>query len=136
MTVARRVEAVQPHHALLAVLTAFYLVGAVTMTFAPDNQLFTQGTRPVFELASPLMWAAWFLTASAMTFALALRVTGPRQVAAWVVVIPSQTVWIGAGLIAVWVEDRGSAMAVVFTVTVFAFTLVTAGVTYREFRKR
>lgn len=131
--VARRVEAIQPHHALLSVLTGFYLVGAFTLTFAPDTQLFTQGSRPVFDLMSPNAWALWFLIASMTTAAVLTRLTGPRQVLAWLVVLPSQTVWIGAGLIAVLMLGKGSALGVLFPVTVFAFTLVTAWVTWRAY---
>lgn len=133
LAVARRVDAIQPHHALLGVLTGFYVLGAFTATFAPHNQLFTQGTQPVFALLSPLAWAAWFLVASVATAAVMARLTGPRQVFAWLIVLPSQTVWIGAGLIAVLVQDVGSAFGVVFPVTVLAFTLVTVWVTWRAY---
>lgn len=133
MQVARRVERVQAHHLLLGVLTLFYFVGAFTITFAPDVQLFTEGTRPVFDLLPPGMWAAWFLAASFACGALATHLTGRRQIVTWAVVIPSQTIWISAGLIAVWWQGRGSALAVVFTVTVFLFTLVTVWVAWRAY---
>lgn len=133
MAVANRMDSVQAHEALLTILAAFYFVGAFTLVFAPDNQLFAQGTRPVFALLPPLAWAAWFLVACVATTVLAIRVTGPRQFVAWSVVIPSQTVWNGAGLIAVLLQDSGSAMAVVFTVTVLAYTLVTVWLTWRAY---
>lgn len=130
---ARRVESIQPHHALLSVLTGFYMLGAFALAFAPDNQLFTQGARPVFALLSPLSWAVWFLVASMVTASTLARLTGPRQVITWLVVLPSQTVWIGAGLIAVFMQGKGSAMGVLFPVTVLGFTLVTVWVAWRAY---
>lgn len=113
------------HHALVIVVAGLHLLGAVTLTFAPDNQLFTQGTRPVFDLFPPEVWAVAFLVGGLAAASLVHRVTGRRQMLTWLTVLPSQTVWIGASFMAV-ARGGGSAMGVVFLIAVLAFTCITA----------
>lgn len=129
---AHRVEEVRAHHALLGVTTGFYLLGAFTLAFSPDVQLFTQGTRPVFALFPPLVWAVWFVIAGGLVGSLCWRLSGRRQIATWMVALPCQTVWIAASLIAV-ARGGGSSMGAVFLTVVFAFSLVTVFVTWRAY---
>lgn len=117
---------------LLAVVAALHLVGAWTLVFAPDNQLFTQGTRPVFALFPPAVWAVAFLIGGLGAASLLWRFTGPRQLITWFTVLPSQTMWIGASVIAV-AHGGGSAMGVVFLPAVLAFTVITAVVVAFDF---
>jgi hypothetical protein len=125
LTMVARWPRVDGERALLIVVTALHGIGAFTLLFAPDAQLFTQGTRPVFALFPPQVWAVAFLIGSTCAAMLLRRVTGPRQLATWLTVLPTQAVWLGASLMAVS-HGGGSAMGVVFLTAVLAFTVVTA----------
>lgn len=83
---------------LVAIVAGMHLLGALTMLFAPDAQLLTQGTRPVFALLAPPLWAVLFTVGGLTALMLLWRVTGPTQVATWMTVLPTQTVWLGASL--------------------------------------
>lgn len=111
--------------ALVVVVAGLHLVGAYTLLFAPDNQLFTQGTRPVFELFPPAVWAVAFLIGGGAACTLLFRVTAAGQVVTWATVLPTQSVWIGASIMAVY-RGGGSAMGVVFLSAVWLFTAITA----------
>lgn len=130
--VARWSEGFRWPQALVSIVAGLHLVGAFTLTFAPTNQLFTQGTRPVFELFPPPVWAVAFLVGGLGAASLLHRVTGWRQVATWLTVLPTQTVWIAASIMAV-AGGGGSAMGVVFLCAVFLFTAVTAGVVAHDY---
>lgn len=117
---------------LLLVVAFLHLAGAYTLVFAPHSQLFTQGTRPVFDLFPPPVWAVAFLIGGAGAASLLHRFTGGRQMLTWFTVLPTQTVWIGASVIAV-AHGGGSAMGVVFLLSVLAFTVITAGVVAFDF---
>jgi len=138
MTVGRWFARLDLADALVAVVAALHLVAAFTLVAAPDNQLFTQGTRPVFDLFPPPVWFAAFLIGGLAAASLLFRVTGLRQVLTWITVLPTQTVWLAASILAVRegvVDDRpiGSAMGVVFLSAVLAFTAITAGVVAHDF---
>jgi hypothetical protein len=113
------------NRALVGVVAGLHLWGAVTLLAAPDSQLFTQGTRPVFTLFPPQGWAVPFLIGGAFTASLMWRLSLPRLAVAWFTVLPSQTVWLSASIIAV-LSGGGSAMGVVFLSAVLAFTAITA----------
>lgn len=120
------------HTALVGVVAFMHLAGAFTLTFAPDAQLFTQGTRPVFDLFPPSVWAVAFLVGGTAAASLLHQVTVGRQLVAWFTVLPTQTMWIAASIMAVW-RGGGSAMGVVFLTSVFAFTSITAGVVAHDY---
>jgi tryptophan-rich sensory protein len=118
--------------ALVFVVTALHLIAAVTLVAAPHVQLFTQGTRPVFSLFPPPVWAAAFLLGGLASGSLLFRLSGRRLAVALFTVYPTQTMWIGASVIAVW-QGRGSSMGVVFLTAVFAFTVITGAVAAADF---
>jgi hypothetical protein len=132
LDVVRTLRRFPAAHALVSVVSVLHLWGAVTLLLAPDNQLFTQGTRPVFALFPPLVWAVAFAVGGLASASLLLRVTVPRQLVAWFTVLPSQTVWIAASVIAV-LSGAGSAMGIVFLTAVLAFTTITAIVVAVDF---
>lgn len=111
--------------ALIGIIALLHLWAAVTLTFAPHSQLFTQGTRPVFALFPPAGWAVAFLVGGFATAQLTRSVTGVGQFLTWLTVLPTQSVWLGASVIAV-THGGGSAMGVVFLSAVWLFTAVTA----------
>lgn len=111
--------------ALVSVVAGLHLFGAYTLLFAPNNQLFTQGTRPVFELFPPLVWALAFLIGGTAALTLLFRVTAAGQIITWATVLPTQAVWISASIMAV-LRGGGSAMGVVFLSAVWLFTAITA----------
>lgn len=126
LTVVARWPRIEGERALLIVVAAAHALAAVTLWAAPHAQLFTQGTRPVFALFPPQVWAFAFLIGSACAVMLLQRVTWRRQIATWVLtVLPTQIVWLSASLMAVS-RGGGSAMGVVFLTVVLAFTAVTA----------
>jgi hypothetical protein len=110
---------------MVAVVTVMHLLGAVMLLAAPRNQLFTQGASPALTLFPPPLWAALFLLGGLSAASLLHRFTGPRQFAAWLFVIPTQCVWVGASAFAV-LSGRGGAMSVVFLPALLAWTVITA----------
>lgn len=107
------------------VLSAFNVWLALILLLAPDAQVFTQGSLPPFRLMSPEVWAVGFAAGGVAAGALAWQVTGARQVVAWLLIFPAQTVWLGASIIAV-LGGSGSAIAVVLWSVILAFTALTA----------
>lgn len=109
---------------LMGVVALLHLWGGVNMLFAPRN-LFTEGTRPVFALAPPVVWGCIFLLGGVLVALLISRVTAVRQVITWMVVVPTQTVWLAASVLAV-LQGRGTAMGVTFLVAAWLWTVITA----------
>ena len=98
----------------LAACTAFHLLIAGALFFAPDHQVFNAGTKPIFDLASRYVWGAACLSAAVTGALLLQRRTMFRQMATWYVVIPLGFMWSGTFLIAL-IAGQGSAIgAVVF----------------------
>lgn len=124
------------HHVLVRALTGVVAVihcwAAVTLLLAPDAQLFTQGTWPMFELAGREVWAAGFAVGGASATLLATKSTALRLWVTWMAVLTAQSMWLGAAALAV-ISGRGSAMAVVFLTGMVAFTAITAGATAAEY---
>jgi hypothetical protein len=125
LTVVARWPRIEGEWALLVVVAALHGIAAFTLLAAPNAQLFTQGTRPVFALFPPPLWAVAFLIGSACAVMLLQGVTARRQLATWMTVLPTQAVWWAASVMAVS-RGGGSAMGVVFLTAVLAFTAVTA----------
>lgn len=119
--------------ALVIVVAALHLIGAYALTFAPGAQLFTQDTLPVFALFPPQVWAVAFLLGGLGAVSLLHRVTAFRQVFTWTLIIPTQTMWLGASLLAVLLTSGGSVMMVVYLAGVLAFTTITALVMAHDF---
>jgi hypothetical protein len=125
LTVTAKWPDIGPEQALLMVVAALHGLGAMALIMAPDVQLFTQGTRPVFDLFPPNVWAVAFIVGALCACALLQRPTAVRQLLTWITVLPTQAVWLAASVMAVS-RGGGSAMGVVFLMAVFAFTVVTA----------
>ena len=111
--------------ALVGVIAVVHVWASITLTLAPHSQLFTQGTRPVFDLFPPLGWSVAFASSGIFAAVLAQRISGPRQFLAWFTVLPTQSVWLGASVLAV-IHGGGSAMGVVFLSAVWLLTAITA----------
>lgn len=111
--------------AMLAVVTALHLLGAVTIAFAPTSQLINVGTRPAFQTLPRPVWAVLFLLGGVGALSLLVRVTVLRQLFAWFLCVPTQAMWAAASILAV-LEGGGSAMAVVFLPAVLVWTCLTA----------
>lgn len=109
---------------LVVICSAFHLVGAGAIAFAPHHQLITQGTRPVFEqvdmtlqaleipLTSRAVWAALFFAAGIAALTLTLRVSTARQLVTWFLVIPIGFDWSATFVLSV-LNGGGSAMGAV-----------------------
>lgn len=97
---------------LLGWCAAFHLLTAVTLAIFPRDQVLTEGTRPVLELASRYVWAVVF-AAAGVAVAWLLR---PRRRAAripvWAAVLGLGGMWLTAFFLAV-LDGRGSALGVV-----------------------
>lgn len=97
---------------LLALCVVFHLWMAVTVAFAPERQVITQGTAQVFELAPRGFWAFAYLVAAIGATALMARVTPITQLVTWLTVFPLASTWIGAFTLAV-LKGEGSAIGVI-----------------------
>jgi hypothetical protein len=109
----------------VGIVAVMHLWLAFTLVFAPRVQVLTQGSRPAFDLFPPERWAVWLALGGIAATALAVRVTAVRQVLAWFVVAPAQTVWLAASVLAV-TQGGGSAIGVVLWSVLLAFTALTA----------
>jgi hypothetical protein len=109
----------------VGIVAVMHLWLAVTLVLAPRVQVLTQGSRPAFDLMPPEWWAVWLAVGGIIAVALVLRVTAVRQVFAWLVVAPAQTVWLAASVLAV-TQGGGSAIGVVLWSVLLAFTALTA----------
>ena len=125
MAVARWYQRVDWDRVAVSIIAAFYLWLALTLLLAPSSQVLTQGSRPAFDLFPPDRWAVGFLIGALAAVLLAQHVTGPRQVVAWLLIFPAQTVWLGASVLAV-LQGGGSAIGVVLWSVILAFTALTA----------
>lgn len=110
---------------MVAVVAALHLMGAVTLAFAPRQQLINVGTQPAFAFMPPAAWAVLFLAGGLSALAVLHRFTGLRQFATWITCVPAQATWAAASLLAVF-DGHGSAMAVAFLPAVLAWTVITA----------
>lgn len=97
---------------LLGWCVLFHAATALTLATAPWHQLLTQGTAPVFELASRYVWAAAFAAAAALSGALLHRPRPVLQALTWLTVMFLGGVWLTAFSLAVW-DGAGSALGVV-----------------------
>lgn len=109
----------------VGIVAVMHLWLAFTLVFAPRVQVLTQGSRPAFALMPPEWWAVWLVLGGIAAAALAVRVTAVRQVFAWLLVAPAQTVWLAASVLAV-TRGGGSAIGVVLWSVLLAFTVLTA----------
>jgi tryptophan-rich sensory protein len=109
---------------MLAAITVMHMLGAFTLAFAPRGQLVNVGTRPVFDLFPPHVWAVLFLLGGLSSASLLHRFTAPRQALAGFLTVGTQAVWAYAADLAV-IQGDGSAMAVVFLPMIVAVTVLT-----------
>jgi hypothetical protein len=109
----------------VGIVAVMHLWLAFTLVFAPRVQVVTQGSRPAFDVMPPDRWAVWLAIGGTAAALLAARVTAWRQVIAWVVVAPAQTMWLAASVLAV-TQGGGSAIGVVLWSVLLAFTALTA----------
>lgn len=110
----------------VAVVAAFQVGLAMTLTFASRALVFTPGTQPAFALWSPQVWTVTFLVGGTLTAMLAWRVTAVTQIAAWAVVIPVHIIWLGASVISAVTHKGGSAVGIVVWTALLAFTVLAA----------
>ncbi|NUP83919.1 MAG: hypothetical protein HOV96_40975 [Nonomuraea sp.] len=132
LTVVQRLRKFPVARALLTVVMVLHLWGALTLIYAPHVQLFTQGTRPVFDLFPPGVWAVAFCVGGVTAAALLARFTIPRMFVTWLTVLPTQAVWLAASVLAVS-RGGGSAMGIVFLTPVLASTAITAVVVAMDY---
>ena len=98
----------------LGACSAFHLLLAGALLFAPDHQVYNAGTKPIFDLAPRWLWGLACLSAGVTALLVLHRPTMLRQMATWYVVIPLGSMWSGTFLLAL-VNGYGSAIgAVVF----------------------
>lgn len=121
---------------LLTVVAAMHTWLALTLLLAPDSQLFTQGTSPMFALAAPAKWAVGFAVGGAAAWMLLLRSTTTRLWITWLTVLPVQVMWLGAAVLAVVFGSGGSATSVVFLSAIVAFTAITTITVWSEHTSR
>lgn len=96
---------------LIAWCAAFHLAMAAPLAFAPEMQIISAGTQPVFEIASRYVWAGIFLTAGLLAVTVLYWQTAPVQLITWMAVFGVGGVWLMAFILAV-LNDRGSAIGV------------------------
>lgn len=97
---------------LVAWCSGFHALIAFTLAFAPLDQIYNAGTRPVFEIASRYVWAAIFALAALFSAFLLHRQTARVQMLTWLTVLPLGGMWLFAFALAV-INGRGSAIGVV-----------------------
>lgn len=90
----------------------FHLGLALTLAFAPYQQIYNAGTAPVYEIANRHVWAGLFLVAGALCFVLLRRQSALVQFATWFSVLPLGGAWLTAFILAV-LDGRGSAIGIV-----------------------
>jgi len=103
---------------LLWSCAVFHAVIGFTLAFAPLDQIYNAGTRPVFEIGSRYFWAAWFAVAAGATVSLLHKRTTLTQLVTWFTVLPLGGMWWLAFVLAV-VSGRGSAIGVVVWVALY-----------------
>jgi len=111
---------------LIGFCAVFHLGLAVTLAFAPYEQIYNVGTAPVYELANRYVWAAGFLLAGAASVVLLRCRTAGVQLAWWFTTAPLGGMWWIAFVLAV-LNGRGSAIGVVVWLTLYGLFSV-AGV--------
>ena len=130
----REVDAVHPwarlrhfdwDRAQVVIVAGFHLLVAFTVLFAPVEQVVTEGTLPVFDLAGRAVWAPVFAVAGVSAALLARKVTLVRQLATWLTVMPLGFTWTGAFAIAV-IQGRGSAIGLIVWPTLLAAWAISA----------
>lgn len=97
---------------LIGWCSAFHVITAVTLAFAPLDQVLTEGTRPVLEIASRQVWAVVFCAVGlAVAFVLRRR-HDAAQWLIWLSVMFLGGMWLTAFGLAV-LRGEGSAVGVV-----------------------
>lgn len=91
---------------------AFHLLTGVTLAAAPLNQVLTEGTRPVLELASRYVWAILFVTVGVALACLRHGLPSALRIPVWASMLGLGAVWLTAFSLAV-LHGRGSALGVV-----------------------
>jgi hypothetical protein len=97
---------------MLGWCAAFHLLMAVTLAFAPADQIVNAGTAPIFALGSRWFWAGAFLVAGLSATAMLWRMRVWSELLTWFTVIPLGFAWAGTFLMAV-VDGRGSAIGLI-----------------------
>lgn len=97
---------------LLAWCAAFHLITAITLALAPYDQILSQGTRPVLDIASRYVWAVAF-AAVGLSITYLWRPRG-RTVSKliWVAALFLGGMWLTAFALAVF-NGEGNAIGVV-----------------------
>lgn len=90
----------------------FHFWMSLTLALAPYEQLLSQGTQPVFDLASRYFWAVAFLTCGLACTALLKWRGYLMQVVTWMTLFPLGGCWLTAFILAV-INDRGNAIGIV-----------------------
>jgi hypothetical protein len=111
--------------ALLSVVVVVFVWQALTLLFAPDGQVITQGTQPAFALFPPAVWAVWYGVGGLATAWLLRSYSIARMFVAGVIVLPAEAMWLASTGFAVS-QGGGSAPGVVFFTGLVLFTLITA----------
>lgn len=109
----RRLKQFDWERFLLAKCSAFHLLAAFTLAFAPHDQVYNAGTAPVFALASPHLWALAF-AAGGVAAGLGSRYM-PHGIPLFLLalaVFPLGVLWFSAFVMAV-LQGHGSALSVV-----------------------
>ena len=106
------------------VCVGFHALVAFTLAAAPDTQLYSAGTRPVFDVASRYVWAAAFLIVAVALH----RIRNPR-----IPLIPAAATWLAVwGIGGMWAtamvlalsRDEGNALALIFVAIVYGIFAV------------
>jgi hypothetical protein len=124
LEVVQRMRRFDWGRALVGVCAMFHLSGAAIIGFAPEKQLITIGTRPVFRLlmdqyllpmslqGSRVVWTVLFLAAGIAATLLTIHPTGARELVTWFLVIPIGFTWSATYALNV-LQGGGSAMGAI-----------------------
>lgn len=103
---------------LIALCAVFHLWTGITVLTAPARQVVNAATVPVFALAPRSVWAVAFVLVGIGAGSLFFRVTLPRTILLWSLLIPLFFSWEGAFVLAV-LDDKGSALSVIIWPTLY-----------------
>jgi hypothetical protein len=93
----------------LACVAAFHLLVAITIAFAPREQVVTPGTSAIFGTIPLPVWVAWFACTGTAATAAVIRATSLRLALTWMGVFPLGLAWT-YGFSAAVTDGRGNAV--------------------------